>query len=195
MHSATVHRACPQGQQVRWRPSDARLSFFNEMDGVGIHGVARGIPIRSKWRAVAAQAQIGRHCRRILGRGVSTVQRDTRALLLHGDGSESLFPGPDWCPSLGRCSRLEGFDSPRCLAFGHFLLGKIVEIGMYSPSNVCAPYRTTHTTHSLTLHAPRRAPLRLQVFECFGAFRLALRRILGEQRFLSARRLERFVHP
>ena len=130
----------------RWRPSDARLSFFNEMDGVGIHGVARGIPIRSKWRAVAAQAQIGRHCRRILGRGVSTVQRDTRALLLHGDGSESLFPGPDWCPSLGQCSRLEGFDSPRCLAFGHFLLGKIVEIGMHSPSNVCAPYRTTHTT-------------------------------------------------
>ena len=49
------------------------------------------------------------------------------------DDSVLGISGPDWCPSLGQCSRLEGFDSPRCLAFGLFLLGTIVENGMHSP--------------------------------------------------------------
>ena len=45
------------------------------------------------------------------------------------EGRKPTFPGPDWCPSLGQCSRLEGFDPPRCLAFGLFLFGMIVETG------------------------------------------------------------------
>jgi hypothetical protein len=47
--------------------------------------------------------------------------------------------GPDWCPSLGQCSRLEGFDSPRCLAFGPFLFGILVENGMRSPIELAHP--------------------------------------------------------
>ena len=53
--------------------------------------------------------------------------------------SRSNIPGPDWCPSLGQCSRLEGFDSPRCLAFGPFLFGILVENGMRSPIQLAHP--------------------------------------------------------
>ena len=52
---------------------------------------------------------------------------------------QTNIPGPDWCPSLGQCSRLEGFDSPRCLAFGLFLFGILVGNGMRSPIELALP--------------------------------------------------------
>ena len=54
-------------------------------------------------------------------------------------GRQTNIPGPDWCPSLGQCSRLEGFDSPRCLAFGLFLFGILVGNGMRSPIELALP--------------------------------------------------------
>ena len=55
------------------------------------------------------------------------------------DDSVLGISGPDWCPSLGQCSRLEGFDSPKCLAFGPFLFGILVENGTRSPIQLAHP--------------------------------------------------------